>query len=382
MPTTYATLCLFLVIALGATACTAPGGGGGASDGDAVRIVFEDQQSFIERNGLALGPGESATFLLAAAGVDRYTFQIYVDYDIQFASEVRHPNGELLISGYARALDWHSSRTASGDFRVILTNESAEDVTYRISAARTLPTADQTALEDLLARFTAAGVAVEHAPSIQRDTIFDRLYGREISILEILYIEESQQSVDVYIFADEQTAQEAAAQIEPGANYLVWRSDNSVDSLPLDITTGSIPLWWLSDRFVLYTTGPNAALEQKLTTVLGDPLGVPAADSVSIRVHNRTGGTLSNVRIRSGADEAALPDMSPGVSGYHTLASDSAITISAEYRSQASTIEIGTLPSGAYLLDMLAVKNNRLLARPFDNRNYYVATDLIDQNWL
>ncbi|MCG8349169.1 MAG: nucleotidyltransferase family protein [Chloroflexales bacterium] len=382
MPTTYTTLCLLLVMALGAAACTASGGGLGASDGDAVRIVFKDQQSFIERDGLALGPGESETFLFAAEGVDRYTFQIDADYDVQFASEVHHPNGKRLSSGYSRALDWHSSRTASGDFRVILTNESADDVTYRISAARILPTADQTALDDLLARFTAAGIAVEHAPSIQRDTIFDKLYRREIAARETLYIEEPQQRVDVYIFADEQTAQEAAAKIEPGASQLVWRSDNGVDSLPLDIESGSIPLWWLSGRFVLYTAGPNTALEQKLTTMLGDPLGVPAANSVSIRVHNRTGGTLTNVHIRSGADEVMLPDLSSGISGYHTLASDSAMKVAAEYRSQSSTIEIGALPSGAYLLDMLAVENDRLLARPFDNRTYYVATDLINQKWL
>ncbi|NOK58713.1 MAG: hypothetical protein GFH27_549301n259 [Chloroflexi bacterium AL-W] len=252
-----------------------------------------------------MAPSESSHFLIAADTGEQYTFQIDLDQNIQLASEVRHPNGKQLMSGHGRMLDWRSSRTTSGNFRVTLTNESDAAITYGVTTTRTLPTANQRKLDDLLAKFAAADISVKHAPSVQQPTIFDELYEREVAAQEILHFDFPHQRVDVYIFTDEQMALGATDTIERGANQLV-RGSNSV---ALSISSGSIPLWWRDGPFLLYTTDPDVDLEQKLTSVLGDPLGAPTPASVNIRISNRTDNTLTNVRLWSDADEIVFAEI-------------------------------------------------------------------------
>ncbi|MEM8536197.1 MAG: hypothetical protein AAGF95_35555, partial [Chloroflexota bacterium] len=280
---------LSLFIILYATACTSPETGLSPPDNGNTRIVFGEEQTTVKYDDLSLAPGESSHFVIAADTGDEYSFEIDLNQEVQLASEVRDPNGEQLSSGHGRVLDWRSSRTTSGDFRVILTNESDAAIAYGVTTTRTLPTANQLKLDDLIAKFVTADISVKHAPSVQQPTVFDELYGQDVTTEEILYFDFPHQRVDVYIFTDEQMALEATDTIKRGANQLVRDSDQ----VPLNITNGSIPLWWRDGPFLLYTTGPDGDLEQKLTTVLGPPLGTPTTDSVNLRISNRTDSTLT-----------------------------------------------------------------------------------------
>ena len=368
---------LSLFIILYATACASQEGGLTSSDNGDTRIIFEEQQTMVEHDDLSLAPGESSHFLIAADTGDAYSFAIDLDQDVQLASEVRDPNGEQLTSGHGHLLDWRSSRTTSGDFRVILTNEGDAAIAYGVTTTRTLPTANQLKLDDLIAKFVTADISVKHTPSVQQPTVFDELYGQDVTTEEILYFDFPHQRVDVYIFTDEQMALEATDTIERGANQLVRGSDQ----VPLHITNGSIPLWWRDGPFLLYTTGPDDDLEQKLTNVLGPPLGTPTTDSANLRISNRTDSTLTNVRLWSDTDEIVFAELLAGVSGYYPLAVEDTFAVSAEYEGQISTAEMAALSSGDHTLDILAMEN-KLLIRTFDDRDFYTATDLIDQNWV
>ena len=348
------------------------------SENGELRIVFGEQQTTVKQKGLSIKPGISAYFLIASDMGIKYSFEVDLDQDVQMTSEVRHPSGEKLMSGREHTLDWRSSRTIRGDFRVILTNEGNTTITYSVTITRTLPAANQLKLDNLLAKCIARSISVEHAYSVQWPTIFDKLYGQEIATQEVLHFDYPRQRVDVYIFANEKVAQEVARIIEPGANYLVQGTNRE----KLYITNGSIPLWWQDGPFLLYTTGPDVDLEQKLTTVLGDPLGATTPDSVNIRISNRTNNTLTNVRLWSDTDERVFVELWSGVSGYHSLAMEDTFAVAAEYEGQISTTEMAALPPGDYTLDILATNNHQLLFRFFNDRNFYIATNLIDQNWL
>jgi len=285
------------------------------------------------------------------------------------------------MSGHGRQLEWRSTRTTIGDFRVLLTNESAETATYGVRVTRVPFTPSQVKLDDLLAKFAAADIQAEHAPSLQRKTIFDELYDTEVAEREILHIEEPQNRVDVYIFADEQTALDAAETIEPGASYLVLRDGESVDVVPLPVAVGGVPLWWHEGPFLLYTTSSKSEVEERVTAALGDPLGSASADVVRIRFNNRTALPLADVRIISGGGEIVLPELLPGMSGYQMIESNEPFEIGTQYQSQLSRNRIAGLAAGDYLID-IAVAGDEIIVRPFNDRDYYAAADLVEQNWL
>ena len=348
---------------------------------DENRINFPADQLSVTLDNLSLMAGESTEFLVDATLGEQFTMRIQTDPELQITNAVFDPAGEPLMSGYGRMLDWRSTRTATGDFRIRITNESGTAITYDLVVRRSLFTTDQIKLDDLLAKFNAAGVEVTHTPSVQRKTAFDSLFQREMATREILRLSEPQHRVDVYIFADEATASEAAGVIEFGSNRLTRTVDGETRFIELYADAGSAPLWWQDEPFILYSASPDPVVAEQVTAVLGDHLGKPAADTVSVRLRNEESGeTWQDVTLQWDDKSSEISDLVPGIGGYRAVPADQSVTVSITHDGQPYSAQIPPLDAGSYMVDLL-LNDGELLARPFRDDEFFVAADLIDVTW-
>lgn len=344
------------------------------------RIDFSNAQLSVTIDELSLDAGESTEFLIDAKLGEKFDMRIEADPELQIANAAFNPAGELLMSGHGRALDWRSTRTTRGDFRVQITNENESAISYALRVRRTLPTVDQIKLDDLLAKFNAADITVTHAPSVQRPTEFDELYGEEIATREILRLTEPWHRVDVYIFADEATAAEAATLIEPGSNRLTRTMDGVTKVVELYADSGSSPLWWQTGPFLLYSASPEPIVSEQVGTALGDPLGKLATDSVNVRLRNDSDAAWQDVTLQVEDESIVIGELVSGVSGYRELPTDQAVMVSVTHDGETYNAQIEPLTVGSYIIDLI-LNEDDLLARPFQDQEYFASVELIDVTW-
>ena len=228
---------------------------------------------------------------------------------------------------------------------------------------------------------------VVHQPSIQRGTPFDAAMGQVVSAREILEVAGNR--VDVYYFADEATAAQMAAGIEPGGTRLTLTDPaGQTHSESLADVAGPAPNWWQTGRYLILYSGNTAAMISKLTEALGTPLVAQEPGVLAIRVANlgpvpMTAVTISFVGQTVDYGALAVGDFS----GYESV--DEA------YRYAGVDIEaeggpynlmpidyVGEtpLPAGRYTY-YLSLENGQLSETMIADDDWHVADGLLDVNW-
>lgn len=200
---------------------------------------------------------------------------------------------------FAEPLDHEPSPITAGSF--LYTIEIRGDlllVNFEPDSA-----AAETSLDPLIATLQEAGATVTYEPSIQRENIFAALFGATVATREILQVNGAR--VDVYVFADETAAQNAAASIERGGNSFSYpQPDSTVERVFADTAIGMTPRWWLYQQFIVHQGGPYNPLDTAVvdlistaldTTPLYDPSTPP--DTVQIRLFNLSQHDFDHVTI-------------------------------------------------------------------------------------
>lgn len=251
-------------------------------------------------------------------------------------------------------------------------------------------------IEDLLAKFEAAGVAATYeppryiptpsgqmpyiprneSPPPRRLTDFNELFGREIATHGMLRLDKTRR-VNIYLFADEATAQECAALIEPGSNRLVRTVNGETKVVKLHFYDW-IPSWWQEGPLLLYSINPESTAQ--LIPVLGIPLREPPTGAVALRVNNSSDTTWQNVTFAWDGESLVYGQLVPGMGGYRALPPKRPVELTLDAHGKTLSTEIRPLLAGSNRAE-LTVQNDTLFARLFRDIEFAVATDLIGVTW-